>query len=274
MNLETDGADTPAPAADALAAAAPAPVETPSEATADQPAPAENGTEPDDAGADEGEPPKRVPWFQKRIDEVTRQKYDAQREAAYWRGLAEAGKPQPQQHSAPADQPPREDEFASYEEYERARIDYAVEQRLQTVRELDKREASARSFGERVEKVRDKLPDFDLYVGDPTLPITPLMAEVIRESDVGPEVAYHLGKNRSECQRIAALPQHRQAAELGRIEATLSISAQKPSPAPSPRPTPPAPPQTVAGIAAGVGKTPEEMSMAEYMDWVKSRDKA
>lgn len=257
MNLETDGHE----AGTGAEAIAETPlVETPSEATPEQPTGAETPAEPNDAGAESQEKPKQVPWFQKRIDEVTAAKYDAQREAAYWRGQAEAGgrkeQPQPPAQSGP----PREDQFATYEDFEEARINYAVERRLQTERQLEQREQSARTFQERIDKVRDKLPDYDLYVGDPTLTISPLMAQVIRESDVGPEVAYHLGKNRSEAERIFALPPHRQAAELGRLEAKLSTPA-----APSTKPLPPAPPQTVAGLSAGLTKSLDDMSMAEYI---------
>lgn len=264
MNLETDGQE----AGTGAEAIAETPlVETPSEATPEQPTGAETPAEPTDAGAESQDKPKQVPWFQKRIDEVTAAKYDAQREAAYWRGQAEAGgrqQPQP-----PAQQgPPREDQFESYEAFEEARIAHAVEQRLQTLRGIEQREQSFRTYEDRVTKVRDKLPDFDLYVGDPTLPITPLMAEVIRESDVGPEVAYHLGKNRTEAQRIFALPPHRQAAELGRLEAKLAMPA-----APNPKPIPPAPPQTVSGLSAGLAKSPDDMSMAEYVEWSRAADK-
>lgn len=257
MNLETDGQEAGAEAVEAPQ------VENTSEATAEQEAGPETPDEPD-AGADDGKP-KREPWFQKRINEVTRRYHDAEREAAYWRGQAEAGgrREAPQ---APQSGPPREEQFATYEEYEDARINYAVEQRLRTAREIEARDKVGRDFEDRVAKVRDKLPDYDLYVGDPNLTITPLMAAVIRESEVGPEMAYHLGKNRSEAQRIADLPPHRQAAELGRLEAKLSAS-----PPPSPKPIPPAPPQTVSGLAAGLSKAPEEMSMDEYKAWRASQ---
>lgn len=270
MNEETDGLE--AAPADAAPAADAAQVDTlTSEATtgtdgADIP---EAG---DESAADaDGEPKKPAKGVQKRLDELTRRIHEERREKERLLTLLERGGPgQQQPNQAPVAQtaPPREDQFATYEEFEQARIDYAVEQRLQTVRQLEQRDQAARTFEERVTKVRDKLPDFDLYVGDPTLPITPLMATVIRESDVGPEVAYHLGKNRSEAQRIADLSPHRQAAELGRLEAKLSMPA-----APNPKPIPPAPPQTVSGISAGLSKSPDEMSMAEYVEWQRARDK-
>jgi hypothetical protein len=49
-------------------------------------------------------------------------------------------------------------------------------------------------------------PDYDVVVRDPSLPITPLMADVIRESEKGPEIAYYLATNRSELAQIASRP--------------------------------------------------------------------
>jgi hypothetical protein len=262
MDLETDA---PQGAPDAVVEAAP-PAQadiTPDAATGQDTAP-ESAAQPDDAGAD-GEPGKRVPWFQKRIDEVTRQKYDAQREAAYLRGLLEAasgGQPARQQTSGP----PAQEQFTSYEEYEQALIDYRVEQKLEQYQQNQQRETVARTFEERATKFRDGKPDFDAVVRDPSLRITPTMAEVIQASDLGPNIAYHLGTNRSEADRIAGLPPHLQAAALGRIEAAISAP-----PAQAPKPIAPPPPQTVTGLAAGVGKTPETMSMSEYIEWRKGQ---
>lgn len=266
MTEQTDGQEA---GTEAEAVAETSQVETPSEATAEQPTETETSESADDAGEATEEPQKRVPWFQKRIDEVTRQKYEAQRESDYWRGVAEGRG----QSNTPvqAEGPPKEDQFESYEDYEQARIDYAVEQRLRQEREVEQRTTVFRTYEERAAKLRETAPDFDSVVGDPSLKITPLMAEVIRESDIGPQVAYHLGTNRSEAERIASLPPHRQAAELGRIEARLT---EQPKPAATLKPIPPAPPQTVGGLSAGLTKSLDEMSYAEFVKAREAEEKA
>jgi hypothetical protein len=48
------------------------------------------------------------------------------------------------------------------------------------------------------------------------------MADTIRASDIGPEVAYYLGTNVKETERIARLPPILQAKEIGKIEAKLA----------------------------------------------------
>ena len=62
------------------------------------------------------------------------------------------------------------------------------------------------------------------------------MAETIRESDLGPELAYHLGTNPKEAERISKLAPFLQAKEIGRIEAKLADAppVKKTSSAPAP----------------------------------------
>lgn len=231
-------------------------VDTNAEDTAAQ----DTGT--DDTGqADEtGDTPKRKPWWEKRFDELTAKRYDAEREAAYWRGIAEGRTPQQQTPEQVA--PP--DRWEDPEGYDRWLIQKATEQFAQTNRQ----QQLLRTYEEREAAARQSHPDFDSVVRDPSLPITPTMAEVIRESDLGPEVAYHLGTNRQEASRIASLPPHMQAVALGKIEAALT----KAPPAPAQTRTPAPPPKTVGGISSGINKDPGEMSMAEYVAWMKTRD--
>lgn len=249
MSEETDGID-----AGAEATTVAPEVETPSEATAEQPTGAETPDEPD-AGAEAK--PKQTPWFQKRIDEVTRDKYEAQRQADYWRGVAEGRSPaQDVPKVASNDDQPREDQFEDYDAYQRALTKWEVRQELKA--EGERTQAASRRDA-LINKAQAKYADFDQVVNNPSLPITQAMADVILDSEVGPDIAYHLGSNPDEAARIAKLPAHRQAAELGKIEDRLS------APKPAPKDPPPAPPKTINGITAGVVKDPSKMTMAEYV---------
>ncbi len=82
-------------------------------------------------------------------------------------------------------------------------------------------QARHQAFDEKADAVREKYEDFDQLVSNPNLTITKTMAEVIQESDIGPEVAYHLGKNPHEAARIAALSPVQQAREVTKLEARL-----------------------------------------------------
>jgi hypothetical protein len=254
MTEETDGTIA-GTEAEAIAEAPQA--ETPSDNATEQ------QTEADETGqADESsEPTKRKPWWEKRFDELTAKRYDAERQADYWRGLAEGRNQTPVQQQQ-VEVPDRWEDPEGYDKW-------LIKQAATTVREELSTEAKARSYQERENAFRASKPDYDSIARDPSLPVSQMMAQVIWDSEKGPELLYHLGQNRSEAERIRALPDHLQAKELGYIEAALRAPAPTQNRAAPPSP----PPKTVSGISAGIAKTPDEMSMAEYAAWVKERDK-
>jgi hypothetical protein len=92
------------------------------------------------------------------------------------------------------------------------------------------------------------------------------MAEVIQESDVGPQLAYHLAKNRAVAEQLAKLPERAMAREIGRLEAKLLT----PAPRPVAVPKAPPPPPKLEAAEAEVDKDPDSMSID---DWVKWRTK-
>tara|TARA_R110000868_G_C10515386_1_gene732551 strand:- start:53 stop:577 length:525 start_codon:yes stop_codon:yes gene_type:complete len=92
------------------------------------------------------------------------------------------------------------------------------------------------AHADREEVARTKYDDYEIVAYNPVLRITTEMAEVIKESDVGPEIAYHLGSNPKEAERISKLSPYQQAKEIGRIEAKLESDppVKKTSSAPAP----------------------------------------
>ena len=104
---------------------------------------------------------------------------------------------------------------------------------------------------------------------DPTLPITPAMREVILDSDAGPEIAYWLANNREQAERIARLPPHLAALEMGRIEGRMQATKEAARAAKSiPRVSQaPPPPPKVEESATEVEKSPDDMSMSEWLKW-------
>lgn len=104
-------------------------------------------------------------------------------------------------------------------------------------REVQKQQAQiVEAYGEAEEKARDKYDDFEEVVYNPKLRITNAMAEAIQSSDTGPDLAYWLGSNPKEAERIANLSPLMQAKEIGRIEAKLSDNppVKKTTSAPTP----------------------------------------
>jgi hypothetical protein len=92
------------------------------------------------------------------------------------------------------------------------------------------------AYHDREEEARGKYDDFEQVAYNPNLPITNMMADTIRESDLGPDLAYYLGSNPKEADRISKLAPFLQAKELGKLEVKLTDSppTKKTSSAPAP----------------------------------------
>ena len=128
------------------------------------------------------------------------------------------------------------EQFASNEDYVEALAEQRAEQKLA---ERDQRRQQAEiinSYHDKEEEVRAKYDDFEQVAYNPNLPITTVMAQSIQASDNGPEVAYHLGANPKEAERISRLSPIMQAKEIGKIEAQLTANppVKKTSNAPAP----------------------------------------
>lgn len=80
------------------------------------------------------------------------------------------------------------------------------------------------TYAEREEEARNKYDDFEQVAYNPNLPITDAMAETIKTSDLGPDLAYWLGSNPKEATRISRLSPLMQAREIGKIEVKLSTA--------------------------------------------------
>jgi hypothetical protein len=136
----------------------------------------------------------------------------------------------------PVAAPVSQDQFESVEKYAEALATQKAEQLLQQ-REIERQQSAIiESYHEREEQARDKYEDFEAVAYNPSLKITTVMAQTIQASDVGPDVAYYLGLNPKEADRISRLSPFLQAKEIGKLEAKVASSppTKKPSSAPAP----------------------------------------
>ena len=122
---------------------------------------------------------------------------------------------------APAYIPPV-DQFESPEAYADALAYQKAEQLIAQRDQARQQSAILDAYHEQEEEARAKYDDFEQVAYNPKLPITDVMAESIRASDIGPEVAYYLGANPKEAERISRLAPIVQAKEIGRIEAKMA----------------------------------------------------
>jgi hypothetical protein len=135
----------------------------------------------------------------------------------------------------PADLPPA-DSFESPEQYAELLAERKAEELIARREQAKLQSELLESFHEREEEARNKYDDFEQVAYNPKLPITNEMAQTIQASEVGPDMAYYLGSNPKEAERISRLSPLLQAKELGKIEAKLSDNppVKKTSSAPPP----------------------------------------
>lgn len=120
-----------------------------------------------------------------------------------------------------------------------------------TVRAFEKRKVAFLKDHPDYEDVAEANPED----GGPS--ITLPMRDMIIADDDGPAIAYFLGQNPDESERIAALTPIQQVAALGRIAARLNAKPSTPT-----KPSPINPLKTGSGNATR--KSPDEESMDEY----------
>lgn len=173
-----------------------------------------------------------------------------------------------QQAPAVKDVPPS-DQFESPEAYAEAlaakKAEELIAKREQALRqaELDK------AYDERVEAAEDKYPDFQQVAYNPQLRITDAMAEAIKASDVGPDVAYYLGLNPKEADRISRLAPIVQAKEIGKLEA--KIAADPPVKKTTAAPSPITPVTTRTSSAPSYDTTdPRSVKAMSVSEWIEA----
>jgi hypothetical protein len=117
---------------------------------------------------------------------------------------------------------PSLDQFETPEAYADALATHKAHQLLQQQEAQRQQAQFLESYHEKEEEARNKYDDFEQVAYNPTLPITTVMAQTIQASEVGPDVAYYLGTNPKEADRISRLSPFLQAKEIGRIEAQVA----------------------------------------------------
>lgn len=158
-----------------------------------------------------------------------------------------ASQQKPETSAPAAEGRPTPDKFTTTEDYVEAIAEWKAKQIIKgQQQEFDSRnqeQAAQRhradqqaEYHERVEAAQEKYDDFDEVTTNPSLNISPAMADAILASDVGPDVAYFLGINPKEADRIAKLSPFLQVKEIGRLEAKVIAEppAKKTSSAPAP----------------------------------------
>lgn len=217
--------------------AAPAPEEIVQE-TPQTPAPVETDEQREEAARDE-----KGRFVQKRINELTREKYEARRQAESLQQRLQQLEQEVSQYRQPQAPDPQQDPegFIAHLAREEARrlIDSERSQWSQQ-QEEQRFHALASDYGQRAEAFAQTAPDFAEAAANfgQIIGENYAVAEVLFSSEHGPAVVHYLGTHLDEAAKVASLPPHLAAAHLARIEAR--VAAPKPKPvthAPAPAPT-------------------------------------
>jgi len=171
---------------------------------------------------------------------------------------------------------PNPDSYDDYNDYVEALTDYKVEVKQQEWNRAEAQKAESTTHQKKMQTLQEKInagyekyPDFEDVALAETVPITPMVMEVLAETDNPDDVAYYLGKNRTECIRISKLTPIAAARAIANIETQLAGNAD---PAQPPKKTTSAPPPiTPVGSSHRVQKDPAKMTQKEYEAWRESQ---
>lgn len=228
--------------------------------------------------------------FQERIDRLTRYRRDAERESESIRRQWEDAQAeletlryrhqqalQPQAEKTLADFDYNEAEYSAHLRQEATNLARETARqeaaRIADEQQRQKRFAEKRAkFDTMADKFAKNQSDFYEVTQDRNLPITPEMAEVIMDSDVGPNVAYYLAKHPDKAYEIASSHPAEQGLHIGRIESRLKAELSKQAKQTSDAPPPPK--GRVKGTQPGFKTNPTEAASDKMSDreWMLRRE--
>lgn len=236
---------------------------------------------------------KQNPKLEKRFSELTKQREAARQEAERERQARldlEARlreyeqRSQPQQAAEP-DPKPDPAQFNDAIEYAEALAEWTADKKL---RERDQQEMARKAqeeqnrlrqqFAERLEAAKSELPDYDEMIASSDVSVSQPVTDAIIESDVGPQILYHLAENPDFARALADKSIAAQLRAIGRLEAQFE-KAEKPAPK-AKQPTPvakksnaPAPitPLRSTGNASDVSLDANRQFHGTFAQWKAAR---
>jgi len=165
------------------------------------------------------------------------------------------------------------DDFSTTEAYlealatEKAEAIVAHREQSKSVNQIEEK------YQNQIDEAIDRYPDY-IQVAHTHKFMTAEMAAAIKSSDIAVELAYHLGTNLKEAERIFKLSPMMQVKELGKLEAKLESDptpVKKPSSAPTPiKPIQPAKTSTPAYDTTDP-RSSKTMSASEWINADRAR---
>ena len=237
----------------------------------------------DSAASDgEGAPAQRQnKGVGKRINELTREKYEAIRraEAAEQRAKALEEKSQAgaAKQGGQGEKPKFEDFDFDHDAYVEALAEWRVKQTLAERDTSEAERAQQNKAQEQSQQFQGRLAAYQTanpgkWEAAIQAPVnfTPPMLEVIGTSDIGPQIAVYLTDNLDRAHEISLMTPYAAAAALGRLEASMSAARTATPPKPTTVTKAPPPPSTVGGGSV-VRKDLASMDVADHLEAVRAK---
>ena len=172
---------------------------------------------------------KRGDKLNKRFDKVTKRAQQAEAEARELREKLQSyeARVNPQeQPKTVIEGKPTASQFNDAFEYAEALAEWSAENAL---RQRDEQEASrkaqeaqeklTKAWSEKIAKAKENLPDFDRMVKSSDIVISDPIRDSIVDSDVGPQLLYHLATNEDFAKELTEMPVAKALKQLGKLEA-------------------------------------------------------
>ena len=239
------------------------------EVLAEVPAPEQVATaapEPEIAAPVEAQPESPKSFSQEELDAAIGKRL-AREQRKWEREQRQAQAP------IPAPMPPATqvapDQFATTEEYVEALTNSKAQQMVQQQALAKQQQELLSSYHDKEEDARGRYEDFEQVAYNPKLPITNVMAETIQASDNGPDIAYYLGTNPKEADRISRLAPFLQAKEIGKLEA--KVASEPVTKRTSSAPAPISPVTARGGHSSGFDTTdPRSIKTMTTSQWIEA----
>jgi hypothetical protein len=182
---------------------------------------------------------KRRPKIERRFEAVTKARDEAKQEAMREREarvsleqrLAEMERKQAPKGEAEPDP----SQFTDMFEYAKALTDYKVDQRLGEERQKAvqakvqaEKEQVLNTWSERVNQAKATMPNFEQVVKSADMTVINEVRDSIFESDVGPQLLYHLADNPDFVEKLQGMTPAAQLRQIGKLEAMFEKQDSKP----------------------------------------------
>lgn len=229
----------------------------------------EEGDTSEDQGEDDDgeseEKPKRKTGFQKRIDELTKARHEAEQRAEELAKKHEELRLSIAQQQQEAQQQQIQSNFPKLADF-----DYDEGKYQQAIGQYYHAQEQQRQVSSKVMKAVEKYPDFIEKLQDPSLPSiqasNPVAFQAVAESDMMGDLVYHLANNPHEIHAFRAMSPMQAIKAVARLEDRLSQPVEN-EPRPQVKQPPPAPPTKLSGGSGPVEKDPRKMSAEDWMAW-------